>query len=84
MVNLEEFRDQPLRYPDLRLPEWLRNLPSAWLIVPIYAQKGLMGFMILATPRAKIDVNWEVLDLLKTAARQVGVFSVKSELQKPC
>jgi putative PEP-CTERM system histidine kinase len=74
VVNLEEFRDQPSRYPDLRLPEWLRNLPSAWLIVPIYAQEGLMGFMILATPRVKIDVNWEVLDLLKTAARQTGSF----------
>ena len=33
-----------------------------------------MGFMILATPRVKIDVNWEVLDLLKTAARQTGSF----------
>lgn len=74
VVNLEEFRDQPLRYPDLRLPDWLGNLPSTWLIVPIYAHEGLMGFMILATPRVKIDVNWEVLDLLKTAARQTGSF----------
>jgi putative PEP-CTERM system histidine kinase len=74
VINLQEFRDQPLRYPDLRLPDWLGNLPLEWLIVPIHAHEGLMGFMILATPRVKIDVNWEVLDLLKTAARQTGSF----------
>jgi putative PEP-CTERM system histidine kinase len=74
VINLEEFVDQPLRYPDLRLPEWARNLSSAWLIVPIPGQDGLAGFMILATPRTKIQVNWEVLDLLKAAARQVGSF----------
>ena len=33
-----------------------------------------MGFMVLTTPRAAFDVNWEVLDLLKTAARQIGSF----------
>ncbi len=74
VINLEEFRDQPSRYRDLRLPEWLRSLPSAWLIVPIYAQAGLTGFVILTTPRTKIQVNWEVLDLLKAAARQTGSF----------
>lgn len=74
VINLEEFRDQPSRYPDLRLPEWLKNLPSAWLIVPIRAQEGLAGFVILATPRTKIQVDWEVLDLLKAAAGQVSSF----------
>jgi putative PEP-CTERM system histidine kinase len=35
---------------------------------------GLTGFVILATPRTKIQVNWEVIDLLKAAARQTGSF----------
>jgi putative PEP-CTERM system histidine kinase len=74
VINLQEYREQPSRYPELQLPDWLKTLPTAWLIVPIVAQDELMGFMILATPRAALDVNWEVRDLLKTAARQVGSF----------
>jgi len=74
VVNLDEYREDASRYPDLQLPEWLRSLAAAWLIVPIIAQDDLIGFMVLAAPRAAIDVNWEVRDLLKTAARQIGSF----------
>jgi putative PEP-CTERM system histidine kinase len=56
------------------LPSWLRQLPAAWLVVPVIAEDELTGFAVLATPRAKIELNWEVRDLLKTAARQVGSF----------
>src|SRR3954471_4793191 len=57
-----------------RLPSGLRQLAAAWLIVPVIAEDELTGFAVLATPRAKIELNWEVRDLLKTAARQVGSF----------
>ena len=36
----------------------------------------LVGFVILARPRAPVDVNWEVLDLLKTASRQAASYLV--------
>ena len=61
----------------LELPSWLRQLPAAWLVVPVIAEQELTGFAVLATPRAKIEVDWEVRDLLKTAARQVGSFLVQ-------
>src|SRR3954463_2053109 len=63
---------QPTGAPGL--PSWLRQLPAAWLVVPVIAEDELTGFVVLATPRAKIELNWEVRDLLKTAARQVGSF----------
>ena len=63
---------QPAGAPGL--PSWLRQLPAAWLVVPVIAEDELTGFAVLATPRAKIELNWEVRDLLKTAARQVGSF----------
>jgi putative PEP-CTERM system histidine kinase len=63
---------QPTGAPGL--PSWLRQLPAAWLVVPVIAEDELTGFAVLATPRAKIELNWEVRDLLKTAARQVGSF----------
>jgi putative PEP-CTERM system histidine kinase len=34
----------------------------------------MIGFVVLATARTKIDVNWEINDLLKTAGRQAGAF----------
>ena len=74
VINLREYRAQPSRYPELQLPRWLETLPAAWLIVPIVAQDELMGFTILTTPRAALQVDWEVRDLLKTAARHVGTF----------
>ena len=74
VVDLEEYRGDPSRYPASALPPWLRDLADAWLVVPVIAQDELIGFAVLATPRAKVEVNWEVRDLLKTAARQAGTF----------
>jgi putative PEP-CTERM system histidine kinase len=74
VVNLDEYREHPSRYPALQLPDWLKKFPSAWLVVPVMVQDTLIGFVILTTARTAIDVNWEVLDLLKTAARQIGSF----------
>ena len=65
---------QPRQTAGLELPSWLRELPAAWLVVPVIAEDELTGFAVLATPRAPIELNWEVRDLLKTAARQVGSF----------
>ena len=53
-------------------PSSLREPRGAWLVVPVIAQEALIGFAVLAAPRARVEVNWEVRDLLKTAARQVG------------
>jgi len=74
VVNLEEFRSSPERYRELRLPLWLSELPNAWLIIPLANGGELIGFVILATARTRVDVNWEVNDLLKTAARQAATF----------
>lgn len=74
VVNLEEYRSVPARYNNLALPEWLLNVPNAWLIVPLSTGNEMIGFVILATARTRVDINWEVNDLLKTAGRQAGAF----------
>ena len=60
--------------PILRLPDWLAQLPSAWLVVPLVSGTELVGFVVLASSRATIEVNWEVRDLLKTASRQAASY----------
>lgn len=74
VVDLAEFRREPARYAGLAIPPWLAANADAWLVVPIIAQEEVIGFAILASPRTPIELNWEVLDLLKTAARQIGGF----------
>jgi len=74
VINLYEYAASGDRYPDLVLPEWLRDLPTSWLIVPLVTGTDLVGFVVLAKPRTAIEVNWEVLDLLKTASRQAASF----------
>ena len=79
VVDLAEYRVQPARYDDFGLPRWLAEWEAAWLVIPIITRDELVGFTVLVSPRARIDVNWEVRDLLKAAARQVG--SVLAQVQ---
>lgn len=74
VVNLEEYRSFPRRYGQLILPAWLQDISHAWLIVPLTVGDDMIGFVLLARARARMDVNWEVNDLLKTAGRQAASF----------
>jgi putative PEP-CTERM system histidine kinase len=74
IVDVAEWRASPERYGARALPEWLGNLPDAWLVVPLAQGPELLGFVVLAKPRAPVDVNWEVRDLLKTASRQAASY----------
>ena len=51
VIDLQE-SPQPTGAP-AALPSWLRQLPAAWLVVPVIAEDELMGFVVLATPRAR-------------------------------
>lgn len=42
----------------------------------------LIGFVVLARPRTPIDINWEVLDLLKTASRQAASYLAQHRAQE--
>lgn len=74
VVDLGEYKIDPQRYAGLSLPAWLDTLRAPWLIVPLFSADELVGFVVLASPRASIELNWEVLDLLKTAGRQAGSY----------
>ncbi len=74
VVNVSEYASDPARYPGLVLPEWLASVPAAWLVIPLVSGAELVGFVLLTTPRTTIEVNWEVLDLLKTASRQAASY----------
>ena len=74
VINLDEYGTFPQRYPGLMIPAWILGYPQAWLIVPLRVGDELTGFVVLASARTRMDVNWEVNDLLKTAGRQAASF----------
>jgi putative PEP-CTERM system histidine kinase len=74
VVNLSEQRSHPERYGALQLPGWMSAESGAWLVVPLPIGGELIGFVVLSSSRTKWDVNWEVTDLLKTAATQAASF----------
>ena len=39
----------------------------------------MIGFVVLLTPRTPVEVNWEVLDLLKTAQRQAASYIARMQ-----
>ena len=72
VLNLLEYRLNPSRYGDIKLPSWLHHYPNAWLVVPLKVADDLIGFCVLDKARNDIEVNWEVNDLLKMAGKQAG------------
>ncbi|MFZ2389856.1 MAG: XrtA/PEP-CTERM system histidine kinase PrsK [Polaromonas sp.] len=79
VINLEEYRSYSRRYGQLKLPTWLQELAQAWLVVPLIVGEELIGFVVLASARTRVDVNWEVNDLLKTAGRQAASFMAQMQ-----
>ena len=74
VINLDEYDAQPELYEELILPDWLTSLEGGWLIVPLIHDDRVMGFVFLTRPRTRIKINWENLDLLKTAGRQAASY----------
>jgi putative PEP-CTERM system histidine kinase len=74
IVNLDEYESDPDAYDGLTIPTWVAQSKRLWLIVPLFHDDDLLGFVMLERPRARQQLNWETLDLLKTAARQAASY----------
>ena len=57
-------------------------MSHAWLVVPLILHERLLGFVVLARSKAKVNFNWEVSDLLKTAGRQAASYLAQLEAAK--
>ncbi|MRV76426.1 PEP-CTERM system histidine kinase PrsK [Duganella sp. FT92W] len=79
VVDLEEYERNGEMYGDMVLPGWLRAIPRAWIVVPLTLQGRLYGFMLLLQPRSTVQLNWEVIDLLKIAGSQAASYLAQQE-----
>lgn len=74
VIDLEQLRSRANPHEGLRIPPWLSALSEAWLVIPLKSSSDLIGFVVLNSPRTPFEVNWEVLDLLKSAQRQAASY----------
>lgn len=70
VLDLNDYREQQDAFEDNAPPDWLVGQEETWLVVPLLWHEKLIGFMVLAQSLGKATFNWEMSDLLKTAARQ--------------
>lgn len=74
IVDLDEWRQAPGRYEGLFLPGCLLTEPRPWLLVPLLNAGELTGLVVLGQPRTRIELDWEVRDLLRTASSQAASY----------
>ncbi len=83
IINLDEFEWNPGVYRSrgfFSLPEWLRGMQNAWLVMPLILQGKMLGFVVLAHARnRRHNFNWEDIDLLKIACRQAASYLAQHE-----
>lgn len=72
VVTVPDVAQRREEYGDLVLPVWLATWQQAWLLVPIFLESRLLGFMVLGDPLVRKAITWEDRDLLKAAAQHVA------------
>lgn len=70
IVDLHEYRADPLSYNLLEIPDSIAKIPEAWLVIPLYLGNDLYGIAMIGNSYAKVELNWENFDLIKVVARQ--------------
>ena len=52
--------------------EWLLDNPAVWVGIPLLHHQRLVGFVVLAAPDYRRQLDWEDFDLLRTAGNQAA------------
>jgi len=73
LVDLREYDEDPLRYGQLTLPDWLQSFANAWLLVPLFHKQEMLGVIMLNAAPIRRVLNYEDRDLLKTVGNHIAV-----------
>jgi len=69
-------------YEGLALPAWLTEFGGNALAVPLLKKDELYGVVVLRDPRAGLDLDYEDIDLLRTAGRQAAGALAQAEADR--
>ncbi|MDO6824561.1 XrtA/PEP-CTERM system histidine kinase PrsK [Marinobacter sp. 1_MG-2023] len=81
IINLDEYRADPVSYNLLEIPDAISSTPDAWLLIPLYLGNELYGIAMIGQPYARVDLNWENFDLIKVVARQTCNLLAQADAQ---
>lgn len=78
--NLDSDRDE--RSVAQHVPQWLRDHPRAWALVPLIHYERLVGLIVLARPPVPRRFDWEDFDLLRIVGRQLASYLAEHASQQ--
>lgn len=82
IVELDAIRREGAANPDAHaVPQWMLDVPEAWVVVPLPHLGALAGAILLARPPLDRALDWEDFDLLKVAGRQVASYLAEARAQ---
>lgn len=81
IVDLHEYKADPVSYNLLEIPDAIAKTPDAWLIIPLYLGNDLYGMALVGNPYARVELNWENFDLIKVVARQTCNLLAQADAQ---
>ncbi len=81
IIDLREYRGDPIRYNLLEIPDAVLRFADGWLIIPMYLGDDLYGIALVGEPYAKVELNWENFDLVRVVARQTCNLLAQADAQ---
>jgi putative PEP-CTERM system histidine kinase len=84
VLECDQLRDGVLAAKDRRVsvPGWLANLDQAWAGVPLIHAGRLLGLVVLDHPAFRRRLDWEDLDLFRTAGVQAASYLAEARGQQ--
>ncbi|MAL97839.1 XrtA/PEP-CTERM system histidine kinase PrsK [Hydrocarboniclastica marina] len=81
ILDLKEYKQDPVRYNLLEVPDSVMEFHDPWLVIPLYLGRDLYGIALVGSPFARVELNWENFDLIRVVARQVCNFLAQADAQ---
>ncbi|HEY1145191.1 MAG TPA: XrtA/PEP-CTERM system histidine kinase PrsK, partial [Allosphingosinicella sp.] len=72
----------PAEHDSVRVPDWIAEQSSAWAGVPLLHNDRLVGLVVLAHPIVRRPLDWEDLDLFRTAGIQAASYLAEARSQE--
>lgn len=83
ILDIDDVRSGKDQHGENRLlPDWLRNDPHVWAMVPLLHFDKLVGVVLLARPADARRLDWEDFDLLRVVGQQLASYLAEQTGQR--
>ena len=79
VLEVDNVEQAGAKYGAVEIPQAIKAIPDAWIIVPLFDREALSGFALLSRPRAPRALDWEDYDLLRTVGQQAASYLAQKQ-----